>query len=329
MRPPHVDPGVPLLKSTKGDAPHLYRVLGAALHLEPLGPSDAGPLEEVIDLIHDWIGTDLRWATNTTFPLIDAYRREDLGYVPAYADALHLPAPAADSGRRHVENILFGATFGELGVLTSGGDEPTYASPYSFRFASEMHEERPGKGLHTCAMLRITVPTAWPLGDFFERVCGIAGKLRVRWGAAGFTYSAWESAAFNEVRTAIYAHCRRHVGYDMGEYLAYLEEWHTEVRTVNWLTFIGADLLTRLGSAGASMESQGTVHVSPLGTGLMLRAGDRPEEGDINRLRIPPAYAVADAMIRPVRARGGIDFRSPWTMAASEQWFRRFEKRIF
>jgi Protein of unknown function (DUF3396) len=329
MRPSsRVDPGAPLLASAKGNVPNLYRVLGVALHLEPLSPADAGPLAEVMGLVHEWIGAELRWATNTTFPLIDPYRREDLDYVPAYADALRPPPPAADRGLRHVENVLFGATFGELSVLTSGGDGPTHASPYSFRFASEVHEEQPGEGLHTCAMLRVTVPTAWPLGDFFERACVIAGKLRVRWGAAGLTYAAWESAAFNEIRAAIYAHCRRHVGYDMGESLAYLEEWHREVRTVNWLTFLGADLAGRLRVAGSGLESQGAVRVSPLGETMLLRAGDRPEEGDINRLRIPEAYARADAMIRPVRAGSGIDFRSPWTAATSEQWLRRFEKRI-
>jgi hypothetical protein len=320
-----VNPGSPLL-SSKG-APRLYRALGATFHLEPLSPDDAESLAEVNDLVHAWIGHELAWSTHTSFPLIDRYQRTDLDYIPGYADALRPPPPAADREQRNIENILFAATFGDFTLLTSGGEEPTFASPWSYRFASEVRQDAPGEGLHSCAMLRVTVPVAYPLGEFYAQTTAIASKLKVRWGAAGFTYSAWESAAFNQVYSAIFAHCRRHVGYDTGQYAAYLEEWHAAVRTTSWLTFLGEEFARRVEAAGRPLASHGAVGVSRVGTSVLLQAGERPEEGDINRLQIPLAYIQADEMIRAVRASEGFDFRSPWDQATSEGWLRRFEKR--
>lgn len=324
-----VDPEPPLLSSPKG-MPWLHRVLGATFHLEALGPDDAAPLAEVQALVHGWIGEALRWSTSTTFPLLDPYRREDLDYVPAYADTIRPPPPSDDLDRRFAENVLFAATFGDFTLLATGCEEGAFASPYSYAFSSVVRQDRPGGDAHTCAMLRVTVPASWPAGDFHERACAIAARLRLRWGSAGLTYSFWETSGFNAVRAAIYAHSRRHWGYDMAQWAAYLPEWHHEVRTANWITFLGEAFAARVRAAAGekALEGGGDLHVAPVGTSVLLRAGERPEEGDINRRIVPPGYVQADEAIRAVRAGAGIDFRSPWDRSSSEQWLRRFETKV-
>jgi hypothetical protein len=109
-----------------------------------------------------------------------------------------------------------------------------------------------------------------------------------------------------------------------------VKRWHDEIRTVSWLTFLGPAFVERLAQkTGAKLERRGQVEVFPLGDAVVLRAGARPDPGDQNRLRLPPAYVQADEMVRPLRARSGVDFMPPWSPADTEKWLQRFEKRIY
>ena len=64
------------------------------------------------------------------------YERSLSDYVSAYPDAIRPPPPAQSKEQRNIENILFAATFGELTLLTSGGDQPT------FDRAGELYKKR-------------------------------------------------------------------------------------------------------------------------------------------------------------------------------------------
>jgi len=295
-------------------------------HLEALGPDDAEALAATNEAVVDWFGPELKWSLNAAFPMRDPFRLRDLDFLPGYADAMRVP-PCGEK-EREVYDTLFAATFGEFALACHGAEEDGIASPFSYRFYSEMHVTQKGGPLHTCAMIRITVPVTWALDDFRARVLGIAAKLPVRWGAAGYMYSAWEMEWYTSSREAIYAHARRHNGYDVGQYPTLIAEWHERIRTVSWLTFVGPHMALRLREAGRALQSTNRVRVAEAGKTLVLMAGEQPEEGDVNRLWIPPAYAAADEMVRPLRARRGVDFMEPWTEETTEKWLGRFEQRL-
>lgn len=172
-------------------------------------------------------------------------------------------------------------------------------------------------------MLSVTVPVTTPPGEIAALAKAVAGDLRIRWGAAGLVYGAWELDRYGETRDAIFAHARRHPGFDVGQHATWMRAFHDRVRTVSWLTFLGKDLSAKI--SGDALASDELVTVEPCGEGVVLVAGERPEPGDVNRRHIPRAYARADRRIRSVRAAEGIHFYAPWTASTTEAWLRRFE----
>ncbi len=322
------DPGSPLVAEDDG-FPTLCASFGVMFHLEPLTPDDQPGLEAVNAMVMDWFGGALNWTMMSVASTIEAFRPQDLEYISEYPSTLatpqlDVPPEVAVVGRR------FGAAEHErFAVYTHGGSGENRASPYSYRFyADVLHPEKTAETFETASFIRVTVPVSCPPLEFRDRVLHIADKLRVRWGAAGHMYSGWELGWRRTYEQAVYSHARRFAGFDTGFYENHMERFHEQIRTVNWLTFLGPSFRERLAKVGVLPRSHGGVQVYSLGSGLVLQAGEVPAEGDVNRLGLPPAYLEADALVRPVRAAEGVHFGRPWTERTSEAWLRRFEKRL-
>ncbi|WP_437290999.1 type VI immunity family protein [Sorangium sp. So ce406] len=317
---------------TSGATPVLHGVLGAVFHLEALLPEDEARLEQVHLKVLDWMGGELRWTLNSRIGQEEPFEPADLAFASAYPASLavvpHGQIQDPEAFRLALEfNVRRRA---DMGLACHGAARRLWASPWSYRFYAEIVGSDDTPQLIAPAVLRLTVPSTWPLDDFARRTLEIAALLRLRWGAAGLTYSAWETQLHAEAMQAIYAHARRHPGYDVGLYVAWMEELHDRLRTVNWLTLLGRGLQDELAQArGRLPESDDLVTTFRAGEHLVLRAGPQPEAGDHNRLRIPPAYVRADEMVRPVRAAEGLNFYEAWTESTTTQWLRRFEKRLF
>jgi len=75
-----------------------------------------------------------------------------------------------------------------------------------------------------------------------------------------------------------------------------------QLKTAHWLTFLGPGPLAKLGGESAAQAIGPDVTVVPAGGGVILRAGPRPPEGDVNRQApdIEPMRKVND-FIRPIR----------------------------
>jgi hypothetical protein len=257
------------------------------------------------------------------------FRRDDLSYVSSYAS--HLDAPPAhpeDAELHALWRLLEMNKHTEFGMFCRGGADFNHASPYSYRFFSEICWLTDSPRFHVCPVLRITVPLAWPLDDFERRVREIAARLRMRWGCAGLTYSGYAIDWWDEVHQGIHAHSRRYAGYDPAFYVSFMRRWYKQLRTVSWLTFVGPAFAQQIEARGRWFEAGDLVAIERLGDSVLLKAGPAPAEQDINRLQMSPAYQRADEIVRPVRATADVHFLHPWTMASTEQWLRRFEKRI-
>jgi hypothetical protein len=316
--PPNIPPGPPLVSYPDG-LPLLYDVLGVDLYLDPLGPDDVDRLDRAMALVDEWIGPKLQWTGGSALQAVRAFEPSDLELISCHPHQLKNDRQPP-SGRVQASAI---ATFE---VACHGGKDRPSPSPYALRFACLIVDPDARPVFGNRAVLRVAVPTTWPLRDFYDRVCALAQTLRVRWGAAGFMYSGWEYYAHNTTWQAIFAHARRHMGFDVGYYNNQLVEWHDAIRSVNWLTILGPAFVERLDKAGRRPETNPLVAVEPLGAGLLLRAGDVPQAGDINRLQIPAAYVTADAMVRPIRATTCHNFGVPWTEVTTNDWLTRFER---
>lgn len=318
-----------LIETSGEGRPLLYGTLSAAFHLESLAPADSAALAHVNAEIEAWFGDRLRWTWSSVHAEVSPFRRDDLELVEGWPEGLRNPYRLDDESTQQTASWIASAASDHFGLMVHGAVERDLASPFQYRFYGELPDPGVGPVFRNVSTLSIAVPITWPLDDFRARVVSIAERLPLRWGAAGLGYGGWEFDAFNFTRSAVFAHARRFAGYDVPHDIGHLADWHERVRSVSWLTFLGGAFVKRLAAKGRAPKTDDLVEVTPLGDGLVLRAGARPEECDLNRLRLAPAYVRVDETIRPVRARSGIDFGDPWTESTSEKWLRRFEKRIY
>ncbi|WP_437483312.1 type VI immunity family protein [Sorangium sp. So ce1014] len=319
-----IEPGEPL--ASENGVPKVYSALGAFFHCELVEPDDEARFDRVNELVLGWFGPRLRWSSAPFLRTVPAFRQTDLDYVSGYCRTLELPRdPPID--RQAALDFHFGRN--DYSIHFGGGRTAAAASPYSYGFWATFFTDPPEERFRVCPVLSLTVPDTWPHQDFAARVSAIAAELRLRWAAAGLTYATWDVYGYKTSDEAIYKHARRFHGYDVPHYLNATARLHDAIRSVNWLTFVGPALAERLRQAGKKLESAGPLVVSPVGTSVLLRAGDRPERGDINRLQVPPAYVAADALVRPVRAGGTaaeslVFFGSPWSVPETSDWLQRF-----
>lgn len=315
-----IAPGERIAQSAAG-APLAFPTLGFSFHLEPLTPADASALAMATDRILAALGASLKWQWSSVHGEVEPFSAgafDLIGALPGQLDdsaAQKLADPRARDGA----SAMNAAHYDKLGVACHGGADRNVASPYTVRFFSRVTPSGTPL-LRADAMLAATMPVDTPLDVFQRLAAGVASDLRIRWGVAGYTYGAWELDRYGDARAAIFAHARRHPGFDVGQHSTYMRELHDRLRTVSWLTFVGEGLLGNVAFAPDPL-----VTVSKVGAAIMLRAGDRPEPGDVNRRQIPLAYQRVDAALRPLRASTGIHFYAPWSAATTEAWLRRFE----
>ena len=107
------------------------------------------------------------------------------------------------------------------------------------------------------------------------------------------------------------------------------------VETVNWLTLVGKIPLGKLGGAAtlrAALARNPQIQVIDTAHGVIVKAGDQPQLGDVNRNEFLPlyreVYGALQPVIEPVIAR----FRPLLLGGALEEetektdcWLRRFE----
>lgn len=323
-----VTAGVPLARNTEGE-PTLWGVLGAIIHLEPLIADDEARLEAANALAWDWIGSQLRKAHLSFGTGLEAAAANHLQYISSYPTDLEVPIVEGDI---ELQNLVANAaivTKNDFNVAL-GGTARGYASPYYYRFWAEITETSHDGLLRSYSVLHLTVPEGWPLQDFYERVCTLVSTLRVRWASAGFGYSHWEPLGYEGPSAARLAHARRYPGYDIGEYVRCTKPLHERIRSINWLTFLGPTFRKELEEQQVPIGTSSRVAVSDVGDNLLVRAGDTPLRGDVNRRDYPAQYREVDLLLRPIRAYDPepIVFRGDWDNHAIRSWLRRFELAV-
>ena len=268
----------------------------------------------------DWIGTELRWTSNSAWPRSTPFRPADLDYVSSYAADLETEYETGDPG------ALFGARLEGLartdyGLFTRGGANFRASSPFSFRFYSELPEVHAGQPLAPIAILRVTVPTTWPIEDFRAHALAMAKTLRTRWWTAGYMYAGNNNAFHVEYWKAVHGHARRYLGFDEGEYVNHMRSFYKQIRSVNWITSLSDDLARKL----KQKPHSAAIRILESGKRLTLQIGAHPARGDRNRLGGIDGYAEVDRFVRGVRATDGLRFNDPFDERTTTEWLRRFE----
>jgi len=184
-----------------------------------------------------------------------------------------------------------------------------------------------------CFVVRMMLPVEW--GDAPEEVIALARNALAEFplssGYCGYSL-VWDEAdpaLEREVCQWAAPLLRRHPGLGYGDTLTLSNAAEKGVVAVNWLTFLGAGMVATLGGR-AALESSAPAGVSvlPLGKdGVLLRAGDAPQFGDVNRQDLLPAVHAVGRLVAPVVAPDdALDDLAIQGMSEEDahDWLRRF-----
>ena len=312
---------------TANGIPILYEALGATFHLDELDSDHESGIEAANDVIWDWFGKELKSSFLSSAVDPAPTRRLDFEYVSTYATQLHAPL-AGDPARQLEVNNMAKLGRDDYFVSMQGAADPEHASPWTFDFWSEIDRvPKEGTKLPSRAVWSFTVPTDVPSEEFQARVLEIGAKLPVRWGTAGFTYSVNPNVSKAKAFRALYAHARRHPGFDVRFHQKLAKTFWSKLRTISWLTFVKQGLIE-----SPRLDEGADVQLAEVGSAICIRAGAVPARGDTNRLEVPAAYSHADWLVRAIRKADAADlsegFRGPWSESAIEGWLKRFEHRF-
>jgi hypothetical protein len=136
-------------------------------------------------------------------------------------------------------------------------------------------------------------------------VAEMASAIPFASGHAGYSLDYDPRGEYRVVaREKLAALVRRHPGLDVPCVENTSFAIHDGFKRVSWLTLVGAELTERLGGADAIEGRLGEgIEVRRLETGVLVRAGPRPEIGDVNRRESLPLYHEVGRVLAPVRAR--------------------------
>jgi hypothetical protein len=298
-------------------APLAYACRGFAFHLEVLGLADGEGLAKACERIAAIHGDKLKWGYSSVHAEVERFAPDVLDLVSAFPAQMRLKDPKLSAGALAME----AAHYDRFGVACHGGAKRNDGSPSTFRFFASVAPASPV--LRADAMIAATFPASMPDEELASLATNVAADLRIRWGAAGLAFGAWELDRYGATRDALFAHARRHPGFDLGQHSTWMRAFHDRLRTVSWLTFVGPALAAKL--SPPALKGDDIVTVTKKGETYVFQAGAAPASGDVNRDEFPHAYVEVDRRLREVRAEG-IHFYAPWTSASSERWLRRFEK---
>jgi hypothetical protein len=99
------------------------------------------------------------------------------------------------------------------------------------------------------------------------------------------------------------------------------------IKGINWLTLLSPALAEKVGARKlASAEAEG-ISVVKTKHGVIVKAGDRPQIGDVNRRDRVPAYEAAYRLLKPLMAPsyGSFPLSANDAYDKTQRWYHRFE----
>jgi hypothetical protein len=193
----------------------------------------------------------------------------------------------------------------DVGFFTlRGGEDPNNPS-YAFTFSGGKPSPRvPARTPVVELRFPSELPEEFGLEAFVDWVRRVGESLPFRSGYASPALSrGWEDKAhIREAGRHLVPIAFRHPGYDLPENLSAASFMGvTQCRGARWISLLGPKLVVALGgteSLRAKLDPR--VAMVPVGDGLLLRAGERPELGDVNRGDAAPLLRSVAAALEPV-----------------------------
>lgn len=158
----------------------------------------------------------------------------------------------------------------------------------------------------TRSHLRLTLPVEYMLDDpqrFANLAKAMVGRLKFATGNAGFSVNmALDGIGDDRAEDShVYMLSRRFDGLDIGVPWDSAYYGKHGLRTINWLTFVGDDLMQRMqGRENVRAALPPDIPVTDLEHGLMIQASPQPVLGDVNRQERPDDYYRVGRALQPL-----------------------------
>jgi hypothetical protein len=271
---------------------------------------------EAFDLLTATIKDRLRWYKNYTMDRMS----------PVTARTFSAPRTWLQRGQKPVARSLY----------LKGPDEMEAAGQYVVQFkyhpAAAEHSDSNTPYIRQATPWQALQANPQAYLELAKRLCDLLPVLCGHVGYSLETSPYYEIPAFQRA----YALAMRHPGVNIASHHATwpLRDEHG-VEAVNWLTLVGPAPLARLGGAPAlrrRLKEHRTISVIDTKHGVIVRAGDEPRLGDVNRREQLPEYRAVYHALREVMDQVLTDFRPlPLGFALADKaektarWLRRFE----
>jgi hypothetical protein len=178
----------------------------------------------------------------------------------------------------------------------------------------------------------MALPAGYPAAAGAEAAAAafvrLVGEVAFRHASAGYGFNmVWGREWEQEAMPRVMAAGRRYLALDVRD-RGLEQQLLDQVKGPAWLTYLGPDLLERVGGKKAVDALPKEVGRVTVGEGMVFRAGKEPPVGDVNRRArdLGPLRAVA-RLLRPVRVEA-------WDMAdffeidedEANAWFERLDE---
>lgn len=193
---------------------------------------------------------------------------------------------------------------------------------------------------------------SWVLGDGYIRLVlpaeaaitapdrfaalasALAARVDFRWGSAGLSLNQQEGYSGSQECSGLARIGSRLPGVDLGEPLFWstLTKKAAGIKSVNWLTFLGRDLLAKVVAAHgshdafiAALGSEATVSI--LSSGIMIQAGAAPSFGDTERGEKLLAYEQVARALHALKIPPDVlrNFDEIGGTENTRKWLNRFD----
>jgi hypothetical protein len=186
--------------------------------------------------------------------------------------------------------------------------------------------------LDELALIQMTFPSSVLAEDGIEKFVTFATHLAEPLpyvSGYGSPALVWSESDPTAGLRAAWGQAVRHAGYDVESNETGRLRLGVRVRGARWLTFLGPELLAKLGGLDAMKANLPvTVTLEPAGHGTLMRAGAVAEIGDRNRREETPLLRAVARVLEPVtQFEESMLLRSPFA-AGHESEFLEWERRF-
>jgi hypothetical protein len=207
-------------------------------------------------------------------------------------------------------------------------DSEGEAPRYEFEFEGKPKVRRQPPPLNLLQMVfPIESVQAKRVKPFVDEVAAIAASVDYRYGycSPALLYSELRLAnAYMEIRGL----AMRYPGYDVHQNILARLTLGKAVRGARWITLLGAPLLDEIGGIKALQRAlKPPVALQDVGSGVMIRASEVPEIGDVNRQVDTPALRQVASVLEPITQFGerGLVFTQ---LEPDDVFLGRWERRF-